>query len=44
MCAKFHKYKKKREERKQLIKNFEENVSIMNKKIENIVQEIDKHE
>ena len=36
--------KKERKEREQVIKNFEENVSVMNKKVENLEKELDKHE
>ena len=38
ICAKFDEYER------QIIKNLEENVSVMNKKTENFKKEIDKHE
>ena len=39
------KVKEKEEKLKeQIIKNLEENVSVMNKKVENLEKEIDKHE
>ena len=44
MCTKFDEYGKERKEREQIIKNLEENVSIMNKNVENLEKEIDKHE
>ena len=37
-------YEKEWKEGEQLIKNLEENVSVMNKKTENFKKEIDKHE
>ena len=36
--------RKKEKEEKKIIKNFEENVSVMSKKVENLEKEIDKHE
>ena len=44
LCTKYDKYEKERKERKQIIKNLVENVSVMNKKAENLEKEIDKHE
>ena len=44
ISTKFDKYEKERKEREQLIENLEENVSVMNKKVENLEKEIDKHE
>ena len=44
ISTKFDEYEKERKERKQIIKNLEENVSVMNKKVENLEKEIDKHE
>ena len=39
------KVKEKEEKvKEQIIKNLEENVSVMNKKVENLEKEIDKHE
>ena len=35
---------KKEKEEKKIIKNFEENVSVMSKRVENLEKEIDKHE
>ena len=40
ISTKFDEYEKERKEREQIIKNLEENVSVMNKKVE---KEIDKH-
>ena len=40
--TKFDEYEKERKEREQVIKNFEENVSVMNKKVENLEKELDK--
>ena len=44
--TKLDKYEKEWKEREQLIKNLEENVSVMNKKVENLEKKkkIDKHE
>ena len=36
ISTKFNYYEKERKEREQIIKNLEENVSIMNKKVENL--------
>ena len=36
--------RKKEKEEKKIIKNFEENVSVMSKRVENLEKEIDKHE
>ena len=44
ICTKFEKYEKERKEREQIIKNLEANASVMNKKVENLEKEIDKHE
>ena len=44
ISTKFDEYEKERKEREQVIKNFEENVSVMIKKVENLEKEIDKHE
>ena len=44
ISTKFDEYEKERKEREQVIKNFEENVSVMNKKVENLEKELDKHE
>ena len=44
ISTKFDKYEKERKEREQLIEKLEENVSVMNKKVENLEKEIDKHE
>ena len=44
ICTKFEEYEKERKEREQTIKNLEENASVMNKKVENLEKEIDKHE
>ena len=44
ISTKFDEYEKERKEREQIIKNLEENVSVMNKKVENLEREIDKHE
>ena len=38
ICTKFDEYEK------QIIKNLEENVSVMSKKVQNLQEEIDKHE
>ena len=38
ICAKFGEYER------QIIKNLEENVSVMSKKVQNLQEEIDKHE
>ena len=37
ICAKFDEYER------QIIKNLEENVSVMSKKVQNLKEEIDKH-
>ena len=44
ICTKFDEYEKERKGRKQIIKNLEEHVSVMSKKVENLEKEIDKHE
>ena len=44
LCTKFDKYEKETKEREQTIKNLEANVSLINKKVENLVGEIDKCE
>ena len=44
ISARFDKYEKKSKEREQVTKKLEENVSVMNKKAENLEKEIDKHE
>ena len=44
IATKFDEYEKERKEREQIIKNLEENVSVMNKKVENLEKEIDKHD
>ena len=44
ISTKFDEYEKERKEREQVIKNLEENVSVMIKKVENLEKEIDKHE
>ena len=40
----FDEYEKERKEREEIIKNLEENVSVMNKTVENLEKEIDKLE
>ena len=42
--TKLDKYEKEWKETEQLIKNLEENASVMNKKVENLEKKIDKHE
>ena len=44
ICTKFDEYGKERKGREQIIKNLEENVSVMSKKVQNLKKEIDKHE
>ena len=44
ISTKFNHYEKERKERERIIKNLEENVSVMNKKVENLEKEIDKNE
>ena len=44
ISTKFDEYEKETKEREQVIKNLEENVSVMNKKVENLEIEIDKYE
>ena len=44
ICTKFDEYEKLRKEREKIIKNLEGNVSVMNKKVESLDKEIDKHE
>ena len=44
ICTKFDKYEKERKEREQIIKNMDENVSVMNKKVEHLEKEIGKDE
>ena len=44
ISTKFDMYEKEKKERKQLIKNLEENVSVINRKVENLEKDIDKHE
>ena len=44
ISTKFDEYEKERKEREQIIENLEENVSVMNTKVENLVNEIEKHE
>ena len=43
ISTKFDDSEKERKEREQIIKNLEENVSVMNKKVENLKKEIDKY-
>ena len=43
ISAKFDEYEKGRKERQQIIKDLEKNVSLINKKVENLEKEIDKH-
>ena len=40
ICTKFDEYEKERKEKEEIIKNLEENVSVMNKKVENLEKEI----
>ena len=44
ISTKFNHYEKERKEREQIMKNLQEHVSVMNKKVENLEKEIDKHE
>ena len=43
ISTKFGNYEKERKEREQIINNLEENVSVMNKKVENLEKGIDEH-
>ena len=43
-CTKLDDYKAERKKRKHLIRNLEENVSVMSKKVENLAKETDKLE
>ena len=43
-CTIFDEYKKLRKERKKINKNLEGNVSVLNKKVESLDKELDKHE
>ena len=44
ISTKIDEYEKESQEREQIIKNLEENVSVMNKKVESLKKEIDQHE
>ena len=44
ISTKFDEYEKERKERQQIIKDLEKNVSVINKKVENLKKEIDKDE
>ena len=44
VSTKFDEYEKERKEREQVTKNLEENVFVINKKVENLKKDIDKHE
>ena len=44
ISTKCDEYEKERKEKEQIIKNLEENIPVMNKKVENLEKEIDKHE
>ena len=40
----FDEYENERKEREEVIQNLEENISLLNKKVENLEKEIDQHE